>query len=97
MVANKLMRGDTVVSVAHHRSENGWGRGSVWEDRSYSPNVSDQQATLTTGNFHSTNNHASKELALWCSRHRAWMGASHGWVPVNTHSTPRCPSSEERL
>ena len=24
------------------------------------------------------------------------MGASHGWVPVDTHSTP-VPSSEERL
>ena len=30
----------------------------------------------------------AKELALWRSHHPAWMGASHGWVPVNTHSTP---------
>ena len=28
----------------------------------------------------------TQELALWCSRHPAWMRASHGWV--NTHSTP---------
>ena len=30
----------------------------------------------------------AKELALWRSHHPAWMGSSHGWVLVNTHSTP---------
>ena len=30
----------------------------------------------------------AKELALWRSHHLAWMGAPHGWVPVDTHSTP---------
>ena len=30
----------------------------------------------------------TQELAIWCSHHPAWMRASHGWVPVNAHSTP---------
>ena len=36
------------------------------------------------------NNHANNARTswLWCLHHPAWMGASHGWVPVHTHSTP---------
>ena len=34
----------------------------------------------------------TQEMALCCSHHPAWMRASHGWVSVNTHSTPvPCP------
>ena len=27
-------------------------------------------------------------LALWFLHHPAWIGEPHGWVPVDTHSTP---------
>ena len=58
------MRGDTVLPVAHHRSE-----ADVVEevcertDSIHQKSVINRNA-FTTGNFHSTNNHASKELAL---------------------------------
>ena len=46
--------------------------------------------------FTTGNNHSTRAGALWCSHHLVWMGASDGWVPVKTHSTP-VPSSEGRL
>ena len=63
MVANKLMRGVTVLPVAHDRSE-----ADVVEEVCGRTEPIHQMSvinsTLTTGNVHSTNNHASKELAL---------------------------------
>ena len=57
------------------------------EDRSYSPKVIDQQTRSPQATF-TPNNHASKELALWCSHHPAWMGASHGSYRSATGWTP---------
>ena len=44
---------------------------------------------ITTTNKHA-NNHANNAHTSWlcCLHHPAWMEASHGWVPVDTHSTP---------
>ena len=64
MVANKLMRGDTVLPVAHHRSE-----ADVVEEVCGRTEPIHQKSVINRHvhhrqNFHSSNNHASKELVL---------------------------------
>ena len=52
----------------------------------------------STIQFHAhNNNNNNKELALSHSHHPAWMGVSHRWVPVQTHSTPVLPKREEAV
>ena len=51
---------------------------------------------LSTSQSHGHHNN-NKELALWHSHHPAWMGVSHRWVPVKTHSTPVLPKREEAV
>ena len=52
---------------------------------------------LSTSQSHGHHNNNNKELALWHSHHPAWMGVSHRWVPVKTHSTPVLPKREEAV
>ena len=64
MVADKLMCGDTVLPVAHRRSEADLVEEVCGRAEPAHAKVSHQQPRLTTGNNHSTSNHTSKELAI---------------------------------
>ena len=74
MVANKLMRGDTVLQVAHHGNEavvveEVCGRTNVlWEDKTHSP-VSDQQPLSRQPPFTPRFNHANKKIPPSWERH----------------------------
>ena len=65
------------------------------EDRSYSPKVSDQQPRSPQATF---TPQTTTQAKSWRSDapNPPWMGASHGWVPIDTHSIP-VPFSEGRL
>ena len=74
--------------------------------RSRSRKGAGRQATLTVmllppymtmcNHMHDNAIHASTCWRSGVPHHPAWMEALHGWVPVDTHSTP-VPSTEERL
>ena len=60
--ANKLVRGDTVLPVAHHRSVADVVEEVCGEDRANSPNVSDQQPLSPQATFTpQTNTQAKSE------------------------------------
>ena len=95
MVANKLMRGDTVLPVAHHRSE-----ADVVEEVCGRTDPIDQKSVINNHVHHgqlSLHKQPRKQrpgalmLASYCLD-----GSITRVVPVDTHSTP-VPSSEGRL